>query len=208
MEAVWNSLCRQRRMVKLLVFVIALTFWHRSQARSGNVLFLPNALSRFIHNNDSAVCVDDIVGPIVIVRAGGYRDETTEAPVIRQHMVERTSAPKSNNEAFVFSLYQPGDGHETDEDGIPQRYLNMHNGKRELSKASLESTLDWRREQNIDTLLHDPHEHYDIAKTVFPHYFAGRDRENHVVFVQRPGMLSMELAKTNGLSKEALLRTY
>jgi hypothetical protein len=110
--------------------------------------------------------------------------------------------------SYVFSVFQKGDGHETDPDRIPVRYLNMHHGNRLLAKESLAATIRWREEQTIDTLLQRPHELYDICKTVFPHYFAGRDTEQHVVFVQRPGMLSMDLAKANHLSKEELLRTF
>lgn len=225
MEAIRNSLCRQRRVVKLLILVVIVTVsWHRSHARNDqrpSLLFtaLPNALSRLTsHDNSSSVCVEDTAPFLTnggIVR-GGYRGDPTldeekstiavEAPIIRKHL-SRASETQDDQE-FVFSLFQPGDGHETDADGIPQRYLKMHNGKRELSKESLESTLTWRTEHSIDRLLQSPHEQFDVCKSVFPHYFAGRDRENHVVFVQRPGMLRMDLADANHLSKEALLRTY
>uniref|UniRef100_A0A7S3KYM3 CRAL-TRIO domain-containing protein n=1 Tax=Amphora coffeiformis TaxID=265554 RepID=A0A7S3KYM3_9STRA len=109
---------------------------------------------------------------------------------------------------FEFSLYQDGDGGENDPDGIPQRYLDMHNGNRDMALKSLADTLQWRKEQKIDTILARPHPKFDVCKQVFPTSFLGRDPEDHVIFLQRPALMDLDLAKRNKLKKEDLLEHY
>jgi hypothetical protein len=116
--------------------------------------------------------------------------------------------PVSDKSRMQFSLFQPGDGSREDPDGIPTRYLKMQKGDRELAAKALEATLDWRDEHAIDTILKIPHRKFEICKQVFPHYFVGRDKDDHVVFVQRPAMLDLEKAKANGLTNEELLLHY
>jgi hypothetical protein len=191
--------------------------------------YAQNTNESIITTTTTTVCANHgTAGTIFDVKRGGYRDDESlgtiavEAPIIRQQQqTQKPTAKKENNKnnkkksdeatelqpSYVFSLFQNGDGHETDADGIPVRYLNMHRGNRAQAQESLMATLAWRTEHQIDTLLQRPHELYDICKTVFPHYFAGRDTNDHVVFVQRPGLLSIDLARTNGLTNEELLRT-
>jgi len=114
----------------------------------------------------------------------------------------------SNKDRMIFSLFQKGDGSESDPDGIPTRYLIMQNHKREAARNALEATLQWRREHNIDTILTRPHPKYDICKTVFPHAFVGRDPQGHVVFVQRPALIDLAAGRRNQLTNQDLLLHY
>ena len=119
----------------------------------------------------------------------------------------RGGARRDRNK-FEYSLYQEGDGSESDPDGIPARYVAMHNGNRELAAKSLEASLEWRKDNKIDTILARPHTKFDLCKQVFPSYFLGRDPEDHVIFLQRPALMDLELAKRNKLKKEDLLEHY
>lgn len=109
---------------------------------------------------------------------------------------------------YVFSLYQKDDGSQDDPDGIPTRYLKMQGFKRDLAKNALEATIAWRRSNNIDTILARPHPKFDICKRVFPHYFCGRDDTNHVILLQRPGLIDLSIAEANDLSGDDLLYHY
>jgi hypothetical protein len=117
------------------------------------------------------------------------------------------SATRKNG-SYSFSLYQPGDGSETDPDGIPTRYLRMQGNERDLAAIALNKTLQWRREHDIDNLLAKPHTKFDLCKAVFPHYFVGRDKSDHILFVQRPALLDLDKAQANGLSMDDLLMHY
>lgn len=109
---------------------------------------------------------------------------------------------------YAFSLYQDGDGSQEDPDGIPSRYLKMQGDRRDHAKKALELTLRWRKEHDIDTILARPHEKFDLCKRVFPHYFCGRDDSNHVILLQRPGLIDLNIAHANGMSGEDLLYHY
>ena len=109
---------------------------------------------------------------------------------------------------YIFSLFQENDGSQKDPDGIPTRYLKMQSYKRKEAKAALKSTLKWREENDIDTILARPHPQYDACKSIFPHYFCGRDETNHVILLQRPGMIDLKRAAKNGVTGKELLFHY
>lgn len=62
-------------------------------------------------------------------------NETTASDVLTDSKEE--SVP------YNFSLFQKGDGSETDPDGIPGRWLRMQKGHREKAKEALQATLKW-----------------------------------------------------------------
>ncbi|VEU44762.1 unnamed protein product [Pseudo-nitzschia multistriata] len=128
-----------------------------------------------------------------------------EHPVPSQESISEPSASPTD---YTFSVFQKGDGHETDPDGIPTRYLNMQGGRRDLAKTALMNTVKWREENDVDTILARPHPKYDVSKAVFPHYFCGRDDTQHVILLQRPGLMNVKLAHKNGLTGEELLFHY
>jgi len=109
---------------------------------------------------------------------------------------------------YAFSLFQEGDGSQEDPDGIPRRYLKMQGDRREQAKKALEVSLAWRKEHDIDTILARPHAKFDRCKRVFPHYFCGRDDTNHVILLQRPGLINLKTAHSNDVSGEDLLYHY
>ena len=110
--------------------------------------------------------------------------------------------------SYNFSLCRPGDGSETDPDGLPSRFVRMQKGNRKKAKAALDHTLEWRDKHSVDTILSRPHAKLDVCKRIFPHYFAGRDPTGHVVFVQRPGKIQMDLGHLNNVTTDDLLMHY
>ncbi len=109
---------------------------------------------------------------------------------------------------YQFSFFQHGDGSDEDVDGIPTRFLIMQHQDRALAKTAAQSTLAWREEHDINTILQRPQIYFDIAKQVFPHYFVDvLDTTNHIIFVQRPALLNLKLAEHNHLTSTKLLGT-
>lgn len=111
-------------------------------------------------------------------------------------------------ETYVFSVFQKNDGSKSDPDNIPRRFLKMQHDNREKAKKALETTIEWRRKNGIDSILARPHPKFDVCKQVFPHYFCGHDDDNHVILLQRPGLINLPIAKANGLAGEDLLYHY
>lgn len=139
-------------------------------------------------------------------------DESTtdedETPTDEAHCAPSFAPTSSATDKYTFSLFQENDGHETDPDGIPTRYIAMQGGDRELAKAAMEKSVAWRKENEIDTILARPHPKYDVSKAVFPHYFCGKDDTGHVILLQRPGLMNVDLGYKNGLTGEELLMHY
>jgi hypothetical protein len=117
--------------------------------------------------------------------------------------VERKDFPP-----YSFTLFQQNDGSETDPDGIPLRYLKTQNNNRKNAKHALEATIKWREENDINTILARPHPKFDAAKSIFPHYFCGRDNTNHVILLQRPGLIDIPRGHVNGINGHDLLFHY
>jgi len=105
----------------------------------------------------------------------------------------------------IFGIYQEGDGHLDDPDGIPTRYLVMARGHRAHAKKAFEATLQWRKDNDVDRILAWPHPKYDQVKFVFPHYFAGRDVRHNPVLVQRPGLLNKSIMHKLSLTHDDLM---
>lgn len=145
----------------------------------------------------------------------GYQDDSiavatdeataTNTDRVQQHPRLDTKAKSKQYGSLEFGFFQEGDGSAEDLEGIPYRYLRMQLHKRDLARQAVLETLEWREQNNIDTILKRPHPDFDVCKAVFPHYFATRDMDGHVVFVQRPALLNLELATKNGLDSEHLL---
>ncbi len=149
---------------------------------------------------------------------GGDQNETVmlreESAIDVESMVTDSTTMMKSDELdyskspYAFSLYQENDGSKDDPDGIPIRYLKMQGYKRENAKRALDSTLAWRQANDIDTILARPHAKFDVCKRVFPHYFCGRDDTNHVILLQRPGLIDLTIAEANDISGDDLLYHY
>ena len=109
---------------------------------------------------------------------------------------------------LTFGATKPHDGSVDDPDGMPTRFLTMKKGDREGAKEAFLEHLAWRAEFNVDAVLSRPHTLYDVCKAMVPHFFAGRDPHNNVVFVQRPAALDFELMKKNNATIDDLLNHY
>ena len=175
-----------------------------------NVVSLPNKQQWSTQPKkaaDNATCqvVDDIP-------RGGFRDKAdvpakTVSDAIATLQPDRLDAEAKGKKyaKYEYPLFQEGDGSDYDPDGIPARYVSMQKDNRVLARQAVLSTLRWRKENEIDSICRRPRPDFDIAKATFPHFFVGRDKQDHVIFVVRPALLDLDLAKTNKFKEDALL---
>lgn len=127
-------------------------------------------------------------------------DNTTSA--------DADDAAETEPRNLTFSATKPYDGSPEDPDGVPTRFLQMKKNDREGAKVSFEGHLAWRKEFEVDTVLNRPHPRFDVCKAMMPHYYAGRDPHNNIVFVQRPALLDFELMRNNNATIDDLLMHY
>jgi hypothetical protein len=145
---------------------------------------------------------------VIVQKSSSSQTSTTSTDNVTTKESENVIVASTIINDYKFSVFQDKDGSETDPDGIPRRYLKMQNNKRDQAKKALESTIEWRKQHEVDTILARPHPKFDVCKDVFPHYFCGRDDSSHVILLQRPGLINLSLARANGLTGEELLFHY
>mmetsp|Transcript_30310 Transcript_30310/g.66655 ORF Transcript_30310/g.66655 Transcript_30310/m.66655 type:complete len:436 (-) Transcript_30310:89-1396(-) len=111
-------------------------------------------------------------------------------------------------DSLVFGASKPGDGSESDPDGLPARFLRMQKGNRQHAKDAFVSTVQWRLQNKVDTILSRGHPKFDKCKAIFKHYFPGRDLSGNPIIVQQPGLLDLDLAHKENISMDDLLFHY
>ena len=133
-------------------------------------------------------------------------DEGSPDDITTDETAEETEESQPRN--LTFTAITPNDGSTENPDGIPTRWLDMKKGDRAGAKEAFETHLAWREEFNVDTILERPHPKFDICKQMTPHYFAGRDPHNNIIFVQRPAHVDFELMRMNNSTIDDLLLHY
>ena len=97
----------------------------------------------------------------------------------------------------------------------PHRYLEITPTPL-LGNQAWRNTLKWRHtplppsHSGVDNILNTPHPKFDLVKLISPHFFAGRDVDGYVVFVQRPGraLFDKTVLRKSGVSVSDLVFHY
>ena len=170
----------------------------RVEMEDADILLFDDGLKIFLSHDDLATSL----APLLASRRQG--DFTQDAQNLNS-LDQKEEVPCRN---LVFGASRYGDGSETDPDGIPTRFLRMHKGNRQNARDAFIATLQWRKENKIDSILSRPHPKFDICKEIFPHYFPGRDAANNPIIVQKPGGLDMNRALMHNVTMDDLLFHY
>ena len=152
---------------------------------------------------ESSEVVDtEVESSIPLEKELNQQEETIET---KQEDIATSAEDK---DPLIFAASKPGDGSESDPDGLPTRFLKMQKGNRDKAKAAFDTTVQWRNDLEINSILSRPHPKYDICKRVFPAYIPGRDVSNNVIVIQRVGMIDFKLGKHNNITGDDLLMNY
>lgn len=114
----------------------------------------------------------------------------------------------TDEDSLIFYASKPGDGSESDPDGLPDRFLRMQKGNRLKAKTAFEETVKWREENGINRILSRPHTKFDICRDIFPVYIPGRDVHGNIIIVQRPGLFNVDTLKKNNVTSTDVLLHY
>ncbi|RHY33329.1 hypothetical protein DYB32_001704, partial [Aphanomyces invadans] len=88
------------------------------------------------------------------------------------------------------------------------RFIAAEKGNVEKGRARYESTLQWRRENNVDGMLQEPQPHFHLIKKYYPQYFHGKSIKGHCVYYEKVGKIDLKAMKAAGLTIDQLLRHY
>ena len=91
---------------------------------------------------------------------------------------------------------------------LPERFIIAENGDKDKAIERWRATLAWRDETDADNCLAKPHPKFDAIKANYPSYFHCHDRNNNVVYIERPGTVDIPRIKRNGVGLVELLWHY
>lgn len=75
------------------------------------------------------------------------------------------------------------------DDDIPKRFIDGCDGDIKEARRRWEITRSWRESEGVDKVLETKQPYFNHIKSLYPFYHAGRGREGHIVFYERPGDL-------------------
>lgn len=94
------------------------------------------------------------------------------------------------------------------DDEIPKRFLDGCMGDLEEARRRWDITKHWREAEGINTILEEEQPHFKTIKLMYPHYHAGRGKQGHVVFYERPGDLEGAQLSARGIKTDQLIRHW
>jgi len=94
------------------------------------------------------------------------------------------------------------------EDTVPFRFIRATKGDLEAAKVRYNSTLKWRQEIGMDTILQEPHKNFDAIKANYPHFFHLRGKKNECCYFEKPAKMNLKHLKQEGIKMDDLLRHY
>jgi hypothetical protein len=94
------------------------------------------------------------------------------------------------------------------EDDIPQRFIIGSDYDLKEARRRWDITRHWRETEGVNTILEREQPHFFTIKEFYPHYHAGRGREGHCVFYDRPGELDSLQIKARGVTINELVKHF
>jgi hypothetical protein len=91
---------------------------------------------------------------------------------------------------------------------LPLRFLRAGKGNVEEGLKRYDATLQWRKEEKIDTILREPSPNFDLIKEHYPHYFHLTGKAGEPCFYEQPPKTNLKALKQGGVNIDKLLRHY
>ncbi|GMI05961.1 hypothetical protein TrVE_jg12766 [Triparma verrucosa] len=93
-------------------------------------------------------------------------------------------------------------------DPIPLRYIKGCDNDRREAKRRWEATKRWRKDENISTILTNPHPLFPIIKQHYPHFYSGRSKTDSIIYFEICGKISVPSLKKHNISVSDLVWHY
>lgn len=91
---------------------------------------------------------------------------------------------------------------------LPLRFLRAGKGDPIQGQQRYEETLEWRRQEQIDTILREPFPDFALIKEHYPHYYHLKGRKGQPVYYEQPARTNLAALRKAGVTLEQLLRHY
>lgn len=94
------------------------------------------------------------------------------------------------------------------EDIIPQRFIDGCEGNLEEARKRWETTKAWRESEGVNEILAQPQPYFHLIKKHYPHYHAGRGKLGHHVFYERTGEFDYQTLFSKGITIDDLVKHW
>lgn len=117
--------------------------------------------------------------------------------------VYKVSASQDPSSGLLVSMILHGhtflspDATITHDDDIPQRFIDGCEGDLKEARRRWDITRCWREAEGVNTVLETKQPYFTHIKSLYPFYHAGRGKEGHIVFYERPGDLEVAQVTTH-----------
>jgi len=172
--------------------------------------------------------------PLVRPRSRHYTDtysyRQTESGLFRRRRGRRLDDPSNSEDSSASSSSSSSQqessterrGSSTDGENLPKRPLPGPPPPKELPLRFLragkndpeegwrryQATLQWRRDEGMDTILREPNPQFDIIQQHYLHYFHGTGYHGEPVFYEMPAKTNLKALREGGVGLQLLLRYY
>jgi hypothetical protein len=119
---------------------------------------------------------------------------------LRQHQQQLSPPPQHNPYSPLAPPLPPKE--------LPERFLLAGKGDPVEGQRRYEASLQWRKENGIDTILQEAHPNFELIKSHYPHYYHLRGRNGEPVFFEQPPKTNLAAMRNGGVTLPGLLRHY
>ncbi|GKZ00491.1 hypothetical protein MPSEU_001001600 [Mayamaea pseudoterrestris] len=91
---------------------------------------------------------------------------------------------------------------------LPLRFLRAGKGDASVGYQRYQETLAWRRDNAIDTILHQPMPDFALIKQHYPHFCHGTGKRGEPCFYEQPPKTNLKALREGGVTLDKLLRHY
>lgn len=93
-------------------------------------------------------------------------------------------------------------------DETPLRFLRAGKNDPVVGRQRYEQTLAWREENGMNTILKEPHMHFELIKEHYPHYYHLKGKNGEYCYYECPPKTNLKALKQASLTIDDLLRHY
>eukprot|EP00039_Didymoeca_costata_P032060 m.36674 g.36674 ORF g.36674 m.36674 type:complete len:800 (-) comp9173_c0_seq1:1355-3754(-) len=96
-------------------------------------------------------------------------------------------------------------------DYVSPRFLKAENGNKVKATLKYKQYLEWRKRENLDSILSEPQKYYYFIKENYFHCYHFEDRSGHKIYYERPtkaGGFKLDNLLKNGLKAQDFTRHY
>ncbi|OWZ21902.1 Phosphoinositol transporter [Phytophthora megakarya] len=91
---------------------------------------------------------------------------------------------------------------------IPPAFLVAENGDVAKAAERYQTTLAWRKQNNLDAILSEPQSYYDTIKTHYTQFLHKHDKLGHPLYIEKVGSINMPQLKKVGVTPDTLFKHY